>query len=367
MMSDQTIIYQIALKLIPGIGGVLIKNLISYCGSPEQIFKQSRTKLEKVPGIGSLLATNVASFRDFTQAENELEFIRKHQIKTLFYLDKDYPARLREIPDAPTLLFALGNVNLNPAKIVGIVGTRKSSEYGKAFTQNLVHDLKEYDCMILSGLAYGIDVIAHKSAIDEKLQTVGVLAHGLDRIYPAQHKNIAKKMLENGGLITEFPSQTNPDRENFPKRNRIVAGMCDVLVIVETAIKGGARITAEIANSYNKDIMALPGRINDYYSQGCNYLIKENKASLITCAEDLLSLMRWDQKKGQKPITPDLFSELSEEDAQLLLYLQQKQKAGIDQMAYDLNSDPGILALRLLELEFMGFVRPLPGKYYELI
>lgn len=366
-MSNDALLYQISLKLIPGIGDVLIKNLISYCGSPGQVFKQSRSKLEKIPGIGTYLAGNVAGFKDFSRAEQEIEFINKHQIKPLFYLDKQYPSRLKDIPDAPCLLYALGNIDLNPAKIVGIVGTRKASEYGKAFTQKLVHDLKEMNCLVLSGLAYGIDVIAHKAAIEEQLPTIGVLAHGLDRIYPAQHKNVAKKMLENGGLITEFPSQTNPDRENFPKRNRIVAGMCDVLVVVETAIKGGARITAEIANSYNKDIMALPGRINDYYSEGCNYLIKENKASMITCPEDLMSLMRWDAKKGQAKQDANLFSQLLEEDAQLLLYIQQKQKIGIDEMAFDLQLDPGVLALKLLELEFEGYLRTLPGKRYELV
>ncbi|MBC7382993.1 MAG: DNA-protecting protein DprA [Bacteroidia bacterium] len=366
-MDSNPILYQISLKLIPGIGDVLIRNLISYCGGPEQVFKQSKARLEKIPGIGSHLADNIRSFKDFDRAAKEIEFIDKHQIKPVFYLDKNYPVRLKEIADAPTLLYVLGNVELNPPKTVGIVGTRKASEYGKAFTQNLVHDLKELNCVVLSGLAFGIDVIAHKAAIDEELPTVGVLAHGLDRIYPSQHKTVARKMLENGGLLTEFPSLTNPDRENFPKRNRIVAGMCDVLVVVETAIKGGARITAEIANSYNKDIMAVPGRINDYYSEGCNYLIKENKAAMITSSQDLFNLMGWGKKPAKQQKSVNLFSQLSEADAQLLLFIQQKQKTGVDDMAFELNIDPGVLALKLLELEFEGYIRTLPGRYYELI
>jgi DNA processing protein len=366
-MSNSTpdLLYQIALKTIPGIGDVLIKNLVSYCGSVEAVFKERKSKLLKVPGIGEVLAQNIVSFKNFSWVENELLFIEKHQIKTYFYLDEHYPYRLRDIADAPCLLFGLGNFDLNPTRMVGIVGTRKASDYGRAFTQQLVQELKVHHVQVVSGLAIGIDGIAHKACVQYQIPNIGILAHGLDRIYPTQHQSLAKKMIACGGLLSEFPSGTNPDRENFPKRNRIVAGLADVLILPETAIKGGARITAEIAFSYNKEIMAVPGRISDYYSQGCNYLIQEQKAVMITCAEDLINLMGW-TKKSKDTKNLDLFNQLSPEQAQLIQYIRSKVKIGIDEMAFELCTDSGTLALQLLELEFMGLLRSLPGKCYEI-
>ncbi|MCG9880878.1 MAG: DNA-processing protein DprA [Bacteroidia bacterium] len=359
------LLFQIAIKMVPGIGDVLIKNLISYCGSVEGIFKEKKGKLLKVPGIGEVLAENIASFKNFNWAEKEIEFIEKHQIQTYFYLDESYPYRLRDIADAPTLLYGLGNFDLNATRIVGIVGTRKASDYGRTFTQELVNELKEHHVEVVSGLAMGIDGIAHKACVQHQIPNIGILAHGLDRIYPSQHQSLAKKMIECGGLLTEFPSKTNPDRENFPKRNRIVAGLADVLVLPETAIKGGARITAEIAFSYNKEIMAVPGRVSDYYSQGCNYLIQDQKAHMITCAADLIALMGWEQKPSHAPKI-DLFSQLSETDAKLVQFIRDKVKIGLDEMAFELQIDPGSLALQLLELEFSGLVRSLPGKVFEI-
>lgn len=359
------LLFQIAIKMVPGIGDILIKNLISYCGSVEAIFKEKKGKLLKVPGIGEVLAQNIVSFKNFNWAEKEIEFIEKHQIKTYFYLDESYPYRLRDIADSPTLLYGLGNFDLNATRIVGIVGTRKASDYGRTFTQELVNELKEHHILVVSGLAMGIDGIAHKACVQHHIPNIGILAHGLDRIYPNQHQNLAKKMLECGGLLTEFPSKTNPDRENFPKRNRIVAGLADVLVLPETAIKGGARITAEIAYSYNKEIMAVPGRVSDYYSQGCNYLIQDQKANMITCAADLISLMGWEQKPS-KTNKVDLFSQLSEKDAKLVIFIRDKVKISLDEMAFELQLDPGVLALQLLELEFSGFIRSLPGKVFEI-
>ncbi|MCF8425108.1 MAG: DNA-processing protein DprA [Bacteroidia bacterium] len=364
-MLPQDLLYPIALKQIPGIGDVLIKNLISYCGSAEAVFKEKRGKLSKIPGIGEVLAQNIVSHIDFARAEKELLFIEKNKITCYYYLENNYPQRLREILDAPILMYGLGNFGLNPPRMVGIVGTRNASEYGRQFTQKLVQELKEHQVQIISGLAVGIDGIAHKAATDIELTNIGVLAHGLDRLYPSDNKALAKRMLSHGGLLTEFPSKTNPDRENFPKRNRIVAGLADVLILVETAIKGGARITAEIANSYNKDVMALPGRTTDYYSQGCNYLIKESKAAMITCTDDLLELMNWKKSKKARS-EPNLFSVLAEEDKLLVEYIRKKVKVGLDEMAFDLNVDPGSLALKLLELEFAKHIRTLPGKTYEL-
>jgi DNA processing protein len=365
MSTTPDLIYQISLKLIPGIGDVLIKNLLNYCGSVEAVFKERKSTLLTIPGIGEILAQNILSFKSFEQAEKECAFIEKHRIQTYFYLDENYPYRLRDIADAPCLLYGLGNFGLNPTRLVGIVGTRKGTDYGRNFTQQLVQDLKDYDVMVVSGLAAGIDGIAHRSCVEHGINNIGVLAHGLDRIYPSNHQGLAKKMLLNGGLLSEFPSGTNPDRENFPKRNRIVAGLADVLVVPETAIKGGARITCEIANSYNKDIMVLPGRVTDYYSKGCNYLLQDNKASMITCVDDLVQLMGWENKK-KVAVTVDLFSKLEKDDAKLVRHIQTKVRANLDEMAYELNMDPGTLALKLLELEFAGYVRTLPGKTYEL-
>jgi DNA processing protein len=364
-MNEEPLLYQVALSMVPGIGDVLARNLVSYSGGVKEVFHQTRSKLQKVPGIGERLADYIVSFRDFTRAEEEVAFIRKNNIRTFYYLDAGYPFRLKEFQDAPCLLYFKGNADLNNPKIIGIVGTRKASDYGRQFTKQLVSDLADTGALILSGLAFGIDICAHRAAIENGLPTVGVLGHGLDRIYPDQHRNIAKAMVENGGLLTDFPGGTKPDHQNFPKRNRIVAGLCDVLVVVETAIKGGARITAEIANSYNKDIMALPGRVTDEYSKGCNYLINVNKASLITCANDLLELMRWDSNK-EKPVQQHLDLSLEEDEVTILNYIREKTKARIDDIAFDLQIDPGDLSLKLLNLEFQGIIRALPGKAFEI-
>lgn len=360
------LVYQIALTQIPGIGDVLTRNLVSYCGGVKEVFRQKKSRLLQVPGIGEKLADSIVRFSDFKLAETEAEFIRKHNIRTYFYLDPDYPRRLKLLNDAPILLFGLGNMNLDADKIVAVVGTRKASDYGKAFTDELISELKPVDALILSGLALGIDVAAHRSAVKHKLQTVGVMGHGLDRIYPSQHKNLASQMLEHGGLLTEFCSGTNPDRENFPKRNRIVAGLCDVLIVVETGIRGGAMITAEIANSYNKEIMAVPGRTNDDHSYGCNSLIKLNKASIITQPYDVLELMQWNTEPKKHKQQQLSLSGLSELENAIVHFIRSKTRTGIDDLALALQTDRGNLSLTLLELEFKGAIRQLPGKYYEL-
>ncbi|MES2560918.1 MAG: DNA-processing protein DprA [Bacteroidota bacterium] len=361
-----TLLHQIAITLIPGVGDVLAKNLISYCGGVEEVFRTKKSHLLKIPGVGEKVASAVYAFKDFKRAEQELSFIEKHKVKPLFYLEKNYPVRLKQIEDAPVMLYYLGEGDLNNSKIVGIVGTRKASEYGKACVENLVAQLAETGCLILSGLAYGIDIHAHRDALKYKLPTVGVLAHGLDRLYPAQHTATAKKMVEKGGLLTEFISGSNPDRENFPKRNRIVAGLCDVLVVVETAEKGGAMITAELANGYNKDVAAFPGRVNDEYSKGCNKLIKSNKATLITNTDDLYYLMGWNNSKPKPKVQHMLPLDLSVVDTAIYSFIKNKTKAGIDEIAFALQIDAGNLSLQLLEMEFKGLIRTLPGKHYEL-
>ncbi len=366
MTNKNDLIYQIAITQIPGVGDVLAKNLISYCGNVEEVFKQKKHKLLRIPGIGAKVADAIIQFKDFKKVEAEIKFIEKHKINAFFYLDENYPSRLKQFQDAPSMLYYLGNADLNNQKIVGIVGTRKSTDYGKVFLEQLTKDLKETGCLILSGLAFGIDIQAHKEALKNNLPTVGVLAHGLDRIYPASHSNTAKKMIEQGGLLTEFCSNTNPDRENFPKRNRIVAGLCDVLVVVETAEKGGAMITAEIANSYNKDVMAVPGRVKDEFSMGCNKLIKLNKAAVITNIDDMNYLMGWERGNTTKPKQQILPVDLTEDDLLIINFIRQKAKAGIDDIAFSLNKQASILSLSLLDLEFKGLIKQLPGKYFEL-
>jgi DNA processing protein len=368
MNLSNELLYQIAIKQIPNVGNVTAKILISYCGGVQNVFKQSKSKLLKIPGIGETTASSIAGFKDFIRAENELIFIEKNNIKPIFYLDKDYPSRLKDIEDAPLLLFYKGNANLNAPKIVSVIGTRNATEYGKSFTDKLIEELKPTGAIILSGLAYGIDYQSHKAAINQGLPTVGVVAHGLDEIYPRDHSTIAQQMIENGGILSEYLSKTKADPTNFPTRNRIVAGMCDVLVVVETASRGGSMITVEIANSYNKDIMALPGRINDKYSQGCNNLIKGNKASMITKSSDLLALMNWDietknEKKSKQQI---LLLDLDEDDSKIINYIKQKTKIDIDGISFDLGFENGFLSYKLLDLEFKGLIRSLPGKIYEI-
>jgi DNA processing protein len=366
--KPQNLLYEIAITLIPGVGDVLAKNLISYCGGPKEVFSAKKSHLMRIPGIGEKIATEIVQFNQLKRAEKEITFMEKHHIQPLFYLDAEYPSRLKQIDDAPALLYQLGNANLNNEKIVGIVGTRKASEYGKNCIEGLIAGIAETGCLILSGLAYGIDIHAHREALKTHLPTVGVLAHGLDRIYPAQHTATAKKMVEQGGgLLTEFLSQSNPDRENFPKRNRIVAGLCDVLVVIETAERGGAMITAELANGYNKDVAAYPGKVTDEYSRGCNKLIKTNKATLITGAEDLYYLMGWNTQTPKHSLQQSLPLDLSDSDLLVYSFIKNKTKVAIDEIAFALELDPGNLSLQLLEMEFKGLIRSLPGKMYELV
>jgi DNA processing protein len=365
-LEKTSLYYQIALTLIPGIGDVLARNIVSYCGGVEEIFKQKKSHLLRIPGIGEVLADSIVHFDNFKRVEEELKFIESHRVNALFYLDEGYPDRLKNLADSPILLYYTGNANLNEKKVISIVGTRNATGYGKDFVASVLADLHDTHALIVSGLAYGIDICAHKEALKNNMQTIGVLAHGLDNLYPSLHKNTAMKMVEQGGLLTEFMSNTNPDKENFPKRNRIVAGMCDVLLVVETAERGGAMITAEIANSYNKDVMALPGKVNDEFSKGCNKLIKENKASLITSATDLIKLMNWDVHSKPKTKQLPLPVDLTIEDLAVVNYINEKKRVSIDDLAHYLNADSSHLSLQLLDLEFKGVIKSMPGKYFEV-
>lgn len=371
-MNDEQLKYKIGLTLLNGIGPVLAKNLIAYLGSVENIFKEKKQNLSKVPGIGEVLASQIVSQDILKKSEQEIEFILKNKIQPLFFTDKSYPFRLKECVDSPIMLYYKGNKNLNDTKFLSVVGTRNITDYGKEICRKIIEDLsnKLPNTTIISGLAYGVDILAHKSAIEFQLSTIGVLGHGLDRIYPAIHRTTAVKMLENGGLLTEYISGTNPDRQNFVKRNRIVAGMCDAVLVIESGIKGGALITAELANDYNRDVFAVPGRFGDGYSAGCNKLIKENKAALVEEADDLLRFMNWEVSVHPKrnEIQVSLLANLSDEEMVIINELRKCQNGiNVNELIVKLNKPYSKLSSRLLDMEFKGLVKCLPGGIYKII
>ena len=345
-------LYRVAVTMLPNIGSVLAKNLIAYCGSAEAIFKTSKGKLEKIPQIGAERASSIAGADVLKEAEKELKFIEDYKIKTLFFADKDYPRRLKDCTDSPVMLYYMGNADLNAEKIVAIVGTRRATDYGKEMTEKLMEELAPHGVLVISGLAYGIDVAAHQSALENNLKTVGVLAHGLNTIYPQQHKGIARRMVEQGGLLTEYTSADEMHPANFPNRNRIVAGMSDAVVVMESKIKGGAVITANIANSYNRDVLTYPGRTVDKMSAGCNFLIKSYKANLIENGEDLLTFMQWnsDASKKNSRKQPQLALNLSA-DEQKVYALLNTGELEIDRLADESGISPSVLAATLLEME----------------
>jgi len=361
------LLYQIALSLVPNIGDVHAKALVSRYGDAESIFRAKRKDLENMEGIGAVRANNIKAFTNFQSSEDEIKFIEQYKINPLFITDKNYPQRLLNCYDSPLMLYYRGNADLNTSRIIAIVGTRNHSDYGKIVCEKLLEDLKHANVLVVSGLAFGIDTIAHKAAIKNNLQTVGVLAHGLDRIYPPPNKTLAKQMAVQGGLLTEFTSNTNPDKQNFPKRNRIVAGMCDGLVVVESGKKGGSLITSELANGYNKDVFAIPGRTNDLKSEGCNYLIKNNKASLVTNATDLLEMMNWhDPKKTAPKKQRELFIEFTPDEKIVMDLLQNQDRIQIDQLYLKSGLSSSSIANALLMLEMQGLIVNLPGKLYAL-
>jgi len=360
------LIYQISLSLIPNIGDVHAKTLVNYFGNAKSIFKAKKKELDEIEGIGTVRARSIKEFANFKLAEEEITFIEKYKITPLFITDKNYPQRLLNCYDSPAILYYKGNADLNVAKIISIVGTRNNNEYGKSVCEKIIADLSERSILIVSGLAFGIDSIAHKSALKNNLKTVGVLGHGLDRIYPTQNKLLAKQMIENGGLLTDFKSGTAPDKQNFPKRNRIVAGMSDAVLIVESGLKGGSLITAELANGYNRDVFAVPGRISDIKNEGCNYLIKNNKAALITSADDVLENMQWKEKKISVKKQRELFIELTADEKIIINILQQQSQVHIDEVFIKSGLNSSAVASALLTLEMQGVVSSMPGKLYKI-
>jgi len=371
-MNDETLKYKIGITLIKGIGNSLAKNLIAYIGSVEGVFTEKQQNLAKIPGIGELLSREIVSQNILKRAEQEIEFIVKNKIQTTYFTDRDYPYRLKECSDSPIQLYSKGNCDLNNGRFIGIVGTRNATETGKENCKKIIADLRSTNSniIIVSGLAYGIDICAHKSALDSGIPTIGVIGHGLDRIYPAAHRPAAIKMLQNGALLTEYLSLTNPDKQNFVQRNRIIAGLCDAVVVVESGIKGGALITAEMANDYNRDVFAFPGRVTDEWSVGCNALIKNNKASLIESADDLLKIMNWEKTDSiSMPLVQTvLFQDLSEEEQGIVSTLRQHPDGvQVNELALKLEKPISKISSQLLELEFKGLVKCLPGGMYRII
>lgn len=367
-MSFDERIYQVALCMLPGIGPVSAKRLVSHCGTAGEVFRQKKSHLLKIPHIGEATASALHNKEVMLRAENELKFAEKKNIRILFYLDADYPNRLKQCYDSPAVLFFRGNCALDQQRIVSIVGTRKITPYGEMLIEKLVYDFAGKNILVVSGLAYGVDIAAHRAALHHGLETVGVLAHGLDLIYPSAHKTTAKKMIGQGGLLTDFPSGTNPDKENFPMRNRIVAGMCDATIVIESGESGGSMITAEFATNYNRDVFAFPGRVDDAASAGCLKLIRTNKAALATSAEDILKAMGWDEEnsKEKKPQQKALALPVSPEEEQIVSALRDHGNVYIDEICSSSGFGMGKVSSLLLTLEFAGLVKSLPGKFYRL-
>lgn len=363
-MTEQKL-YEIALTLIPYIGVVNGKKLVAYCGGAEAVFCENKNALRQISGIHENVINGIDSKEVMTRAEEEMMFIEKNGIKPLFYLDKDYPKRLQHCHDSPMMLYYKGNADLNAEKTVGIVGTRNITDYGRYVVEKLIEDLATDNVMIISGLAYGVDAAAHRAALKYDLATVGVLGHGMQTIYPAENRKLSTNMIEKGGILTEFVSGTQPDRENFPKRNRIVAGMIDCLVVIESALKGGAMITAEIANSYDREVFAMPGRVGDIYSEGCNQLIKTNKANLLVNAADIRYVMRWDVDTKVVAKQMRLFRDFSEDEKKVMDVFAENNVVHIDDIIIGTDLSPSKIASILLSLEFDGVLTALPGKRYQ--
>ena len=368
--TDEQLRYRIALSAIKGMNRLLAETLISLTGDVSAFFTLSQRELAELTGWDSRLFSEVERGKALMMAGEEVAFVRRKGITPLFFTDADYPQRLLECDDAPLMLYYKGCATLQAPRVVSIVGTRHATPYGKNFVETLVHDIAEAcpDTLIVSGLAYGIDVAAHRAALRYGLPTVGVLAHGLNTIYPAQHRNTAIQMLESGGLLTEYASSQATHKGFFLARNRIVAGVADAVVVVESGVKGGSLFTATIAGDYHRDVFALPGRVGDISSMGCNELIRNNKASLLTCADDLIEAMGWASRR-QQPTQASLsvqnIVELTAEEQNIMQYLTTQGEGQINRMAIELNTPIATLSATLVELEFKGCVIALPGGVYR--
>jgi len=367
-MNEEELFYLLALQKVELVGDIVAKKLLNHFGNAKEVFQSKASKLGSIDGIGSILIRNLKDKSVFEKAEKELQFIKENHIDTLFYQDENYPDKLKHCIDGPVLLFSSGNIDFKNRKIISIVGTRQITSYGMECCKKLIADLAPLNPIIVSGFAYGVDIVAHQAAMENNLQTIGVVAHGLNQIYPKVHTKYVAKMEENGGFLTDFWSSSNPDKENFVKRNRIVAGMSEATIVIESADKGGSLITANMAVDYNRDVFAFPGRATDKYSQGCNNLIKTQKANLLTSAADLIYMLNWDlDSEKSKPVQKQLFVELDNDEQKIYDYLLKSGKELLDIIALECEFPVYRISSMLLNMELKGVIRPLPGKLFEAI
>ena len=363
-------IYQVALSNVEGVGSVFFRQLISHCGSAESVFKAKTDKLLKIPGVGRVVIEGLKNKELISDAEKTLIKAEKQGAQLLFSTDKNYPSRLKPLYDAPAVLYYKGSASLDHFRSIGIVGTRQATEYGKKVTESIVEQSKNYNPLIVSGLAYGIDITAHKAAIDFGLPTIAVMASGIDVIYPSQHEKYIDQILNNGGIISENPFGKQPLRNMFLSRNRIIAGLSDASIVIESAVKGGSLVTAEFANNYHRQVFAVPGTLTNKASEGCNKLIQQNKANIYTQINDLVETLNWDLEENQDKIKfkkndVDL-SMFTDEEAQVISHLRTHGAMQIDELSWQTQVPLNRLASLLLNLEFQGIIKAMPGKKFGL-
>ncbi len=367
-MAKDEIIAILRLQNIPNIGDVTAKKLIAHCGNSIAVFETKKEHLLKIDGIGLHTIKNLYDTLYLETAKLEYQYIQDNNISYSYFMDDDYPEQLKHAIDSPILLFTRGNIDIKRKRLISVVGTRNVTSYGTAFCEKFIEDIAPLNPVIVSGFAYGVDICIQKLAIKYGLQTIGCLAHGLNQIYPKVHSKYVAEVEKNGGFFTEFTSTSKPERENFLKRNRIIAGLSEATIVIESAEKGGSLVTADIASSYNKDVFAVPGRVADKYSIGCNNLIKQQKAHMLTSAADLVYLLGWElEDKKQKAVQQQLFVDLDETEAMIHSYLLKKGKQLLDVIALECKLPIFKVSSVLLTMEMKGVIRPLPGKLFEAL
>ncbi|RED48896.1 DNA-processing protein DprA [Seonamhaeicola aphaedonensis] len=367
-MTENDLLYTLALQHVSNIGDITAKRLIAFCGSAEAVLKEKKQNLAKIDGIGQATLADIHNIEHLKAAEEEIVFINKNEVKVSYFTDDNYPERLKHCIDGPILLFQTGNINLKNQRVISIVGTRKITTNGMAFCENLIEQLAPYNPVVVSGFAYGTDITAHKAALKYNLQTIGCLAHGLNQIYPKVHKKYMVDVEKHGGFFSDFWSTDVFDRNNFLKRNRIIAGLSEATIVIESAEKGGSLVTADIANSYDRDVFAVPGRVTDSLSLGCNNLIKHQKAMMLSNPLDVPYILNWELEKASKPVVQkQLFVELNTEEKKIYEYLKENNKQQLDTIAITCNMPIFKVSSALLNMELKGVIRPLPGKLFELV
>lgn len=360
---------KIALSFVSGLGCKSYRQLMEIYNSPEEVFALSHSELTNIFGKHKSIITAIEQKSTFARAEEELRFCEKHHIKPLYFTDREYPQRLNRAgcEDTPPLLYYMGSADLNTERTISVVGTRKATEIGKENTRKLIDDLQHENILVVSGLAYGIDTQAHTTATEHNIPTIGVVAHGLDQLYPPQNRNLAKTMVQTeGGLLTEYPSQTRINPSYFPARNRIIAAMSDAIIVVEASEKGGALITANLGNGYHRDVFAFPGRVDDKYSTGCNRIISNGRAVLIQNADDVFSLMNWSRKNNAQAQQTTMVLDLTPDQTKIHTILSQHGPMAIEEIMEHTSLSLPKIAAALLDMELKNICRCLPGKTYKL-